>query len=123
KRISGSGTFSLVADVPPTVNFTSDLTNGAVPLTVSFTNLTTGATNYNWLFGDGNTSTAVNPTNIYTNAGTYTVTLTAVGLTGTNTLARTNYIVVTNLCPSAVGDFVAAPTNGLVALPVNSANL
>src|SRR5262249_24685295 len=48
-------------------NFTAGPTSGAAPLSVSFTNLSTGATNYAWTFGDGNTSTLTNPTNTYNN--------------------------------------------------------
>jgi hypothetical protein len=51
-----------------------------------------------WDFGDGNTSTATNPANIM-NAGSYTVKLTAIGVGGTNTLTRANYIIVTNVPP------------------------
>src|SRR5207249_4770105 len=96
-------------------------TNGLAPLTVSFTNLSSGATDYIWSFGDGNTSTAINPTNIYTNAGTYAVALTAIGLAGTNSLARPNYIIVSN--PPAVAHFSSGPTNGLVPLTVSFTNL
>ena len=75
------------------------LRNRAAPLLVTFTNLSTGATNYTWDFGDGNASTLANPTNTYVNAGTNSVTLTAVGPGGTNQLTLTNYIVVTNPMP------------------------
>ena len=80
---------------PPVAGFTGSPTNGAAPLTVLFTNLSSGATGYSWDFGGGKTSTVVNPANTYTNAGSYTVRLTAIGAGGTNRLARTNYIVVT----------------------------
>ncbi len=45
----------------------------------TFSNLTTGTgvITYSWDFGDGNTSTDTAPTNLYTTAGDYTVTLTA----------------------------------------------
>ena len=86
-----------------------------MPLTVLFTNLSTGATNYAWSFGDGNTSAAFNPTNLYAAAGSYTVTLTAIGAEGTNSFARTNYIVVTNPPPPAVK---VNPPSPEIALPV-----
>ena len=79
---------------PPVANFAASPTNGVAPLTVSFTNLSANASSYNWNFGDGNSSTATNASNIYSNPGTYSLTLTAVGLGGTNTLTRTNYVVV-----------------------------
>jgi PKD repeat protein len=44
---------------------------------VPFKNLSSGATSYNWNFGDGNFSTQVNPTNTYSSSGLYTVQLTA----------------------------------------------
>jgi PKD repeat protein len=46
-------------------------------LTINFTNLSISATDYMWDFGDGNTSTAKDPTNVYSEIGTYTVSLTA----------------------------------------------
>jgi PKD repeat protein len=79
---------------PPVASFSGAPTNGFAPLAVIFTNLTTGATNYLWDFGNSATSTNLNPANTYSNAGTYSVKLTAVGAGGTNTLTRTNYIVV-----------------------------
>src|SRR5205814_1320164 len=109
---------------PPVVNFIAAPTNGAAPLTVNFTNLTTGATNYGWIFGDGKTSTATNAANTYTNAGVYTAKLTGIGPGGTNALIRTNYITVTNAPPPpVVPDFVAFPTNGVAPLTVNFTNL
>jgi PKD repeat protein len=109
---------------PVTADFTAGPTNGPTPLFVTFTNLSTGATNYEWAFGDGKLSTALNPTNTYTNAGTYSVTLLATGPGGTNELTLTNYIVVTNPPPPPVAaNFVAAPTNGVAPLTVTFTNL
>jgi len=91
---------------------------------VAFTNLSSGATNFAWDFGDGNASTAINPANTYSNAGSYSVTLTAVGLGGTNTLTLTNHIVATNQPPPPViANFSAQPTNGTVPLLVTFTNL
>ena len=50
---------------------------GAVPLMVSFKNQSTNADSYLWDFGDGSTSTAVNPQHTYTTKGSFTVKLTA----------------------------------------------
>ena len=73
---------------PPVAGFSAGPASGTAPLSVSFTNLSTGATNYSWAFGDGHTSTLTNPANTYTNPGTYSVTLTAVGPGGTNALTQ-----------------------------------
>src|SRR5262249_23519481 len=106
---------------PPVANFIANQTNGVAPLSVSFTNLSASASSYLWDFGDGNSNGATNASNIYTNPGTYSVTLTAAGLGGTNTLTRTNYIVV--LYPPPVPDFAGQPTNGIAPLSVSFTNL
>jgi PKD repeat protein len=98
-------------------SFTADRTTGVAPLTVVFTNLSTGATNYGWAFGDGKLSTNVQPANTYTNPGTYSVTLSAVGLGGTNVLTRANYIVVVPLVPKMAG---LKLTNGTFQLRVDN---
>ncbi|MFN8395333.1 MAG: PKD domain-containing protein [Bacteroidia bacterium] len=46
-----------------------------VPATVTFTNSSNGVGTYFWDFGDGNSSTAANPTHTYGSQGTYTVKL------------------------------------------------
>ena len=68
---------------------------GMAPLTVAFTNQSTGATRYLWDFGDGNTSTHTNPANHYSAPGRYTVTLAAYRADWSNVLVRTDYIIVT----------------------------
>jgi PKD repeat protein len=84
----------------PVANFNASPLTGLAPLTVNFTNLTSGsATAYGWSFGDGASSTKTSPTKTYTNAGTYTVTLTATGPGGANALTRTDYITVTDAPP------------------------
>jgi PKD repeat protein len=109
----------IVVTVPVVAGFTGAPTSGVAPLTVNFTNSSSGATNYAWTFGDGNTNSNANPANTYSNAGTYSVTLTAVGPGGTNTLTRTNYIVV---AAPVVAGFTGAPTNGVAPLIVNFTN-
>lgn len=102
-------------------NFTAAPTNGAAPLIVAFTNLSGGATNFSWNFGDGNTSTGTNVVNTYTNAGTYSVTLTASYNGVSSTLTRGNYIVV---APAPVANFTAGPSRtNLAPLTVYFTNL
>lgn len=54
---------------------------GCADYHVSFNNLSTGATTYNWDFGDGETSTAFNPDHTFT-VGSHTITLVASRATG-----------------------------------------
>jgi len=54
----------------PQAGFTYVVNNGLV----TFTDISVGATNYAWSFGDGGNSILQNTTNIYLTAGSYTVT-------------------------------------------------
>jgi PKD repeat protein len=82
---------------------------------VSFTDSSTGSiTSYAWTFGDGGTSSAVNPSHTYTSAGTYTVSLTVTGPGGSNTLTRTNYITAN---PPAGGPLYYLSFSTSTALP------
>jgi autotransporter-associated beta strand protein len=88
----------IVAGVPPVADFSSVPTNGLTPLTVTFADASTaftgGITNRLWDFGDGGTSAATNPSHTYTNAGTYSVSLTVEDQYGTDTKTQTNLIAV-----------------------------
>ena len=98
-------------------DFTANPTSGSVPLTVTFTNTSTGATTYVWNLGDGTVLTDPDPTHTYTEIGTYTVTLTATGPGGSDTLTRTNYITVT--FPPPVANFTATePLSGSTPLVI-----
>lgn len=79
----------------PVVNFTSDVTSGCGPLRVQFKDLSTNsATNWNWDFGNGQTSTAQNPAISFSAAGTYTVTLIARNKSGASAVRKTDYVTV-----------------------------
>lgn len=84
---------------PPSAEFSGSPVSGENPLTVVFTNLSTGDwdTVY-WNFGDGNTSTQESPTHTYADVGTYTVTLIIEGVEGTDTEVKYGYITVTETC-------------------------
>ncbi len=77
----------------PVANFSSNVSNGYVPLAVKFTDLSKNATGWRWDFGDGlwrwdfgdgNNSTRKNTINTYPVAGNYTVNLTVSNANGTN---------------------------------------
>lgn len=59
----------------PVANFTCNVTEGCVPLTVLFTDKSKSATEWSWDFGDGSGSKKQNPTHIYNSKGDYTVSL------------------------------------------------
>ncbi len=81
----------------PTAAFVGSPISGNTPLTVNFTNQSTGnPTSYSWDFGDGGTSTAQNPSHQYTAAGSYTVTLSVSNTCGSDNEVKTNYITVSS---------------------------
>ena len=78
-------------------NFSANITSGNPGMAVAFTPITTGTiTQWLWDFGDGGTSTAQNPTHTYNLAGSYSVSLTVTGSTGSATKIAPNFITVTN---------------------------
>jgi len=82
----------------PVVDFTGNPTTVCAGQSVTWTNLTTGATTYTWSFpgASGNTtSTTQNPNpKTYNTPGTFTVTLIAANANGSDTLIRVDYITV-----------------------------
>ena len=68
----------------PLVDFSANTTSGYAPLSVQFTDNSQNATKWNWIFGDGTTSTEQNPKHYYIKAGNYTVKLTAINGNSTN---------------------------------------
>jgi gliding motility-associated-like protein len=75
-RCAISDVVVVIKDPVPATSFTANPLTGEAPLKVDFTNTSTGSNLYLWEFGDKNTSTVLNPTNTYVNAGEYTVKLT-----------------------------------------------
>jgi PKD repeat protein len=104
---------------PPVANFTGSPLSGDAPLTVDFTDTSTGSpTSWSWDFGDGvGTSTAQNPSYTYDDPGTYTVTLTATNAYGSDDEVKTDYVNVT--APVPVADFYGTPTSGEAPLTVD----
>ncbi len=81
----------------PVAGFTASPMVGEAPLPVTFTNTSTGATAYQWQFGDPVNSTSVQPSPqfIYDELGQYTVQLTAFNaLNCSHQATRTIYVVV-----------------------------
>lgn len=87
---------------PLVANFTGDPTSGCSPLTVCFTDGSTGTIDsWSWDFGDNTTSTVQNPCHLYSLPGIYPVKLTVSNIYGNNSLTRSEYITVVNCSPPA----------------------
>ncbi len=89
--------FSGLEVPPPVAGFTATPTGGFVPLTVTFTDVSSGTiTNRFWSFGDGATTntSATEVSHTYAMVGTNSVALTVSGPGGADTQTRDSYISV-----------------------------
>ncbi len=104
----------------PIPNF-SFLTNCSNPYSVAFTNLSGGATSYVWDFGDATpTSTQTDPTHVYANRGTYTVTLTATSTASGCTIDTVYTVRVTDPVAALVTDTTIACRPGIINFTGNT---
>ncbi|MDD1701300.1 MAG: PQQ-binding-like beta-propeller repeat protein [Methanoregula sp.] len=88
-----------IAPTPPTAAFTNATPrSGTAPLTVTFTDQSTGTLplTYAWDFTNDGVidSTAENPSHEYSTAGTYTVNLTVTNTAGSDSEVKTDFITV-----------------------------
>ncbi len=97
-------TYVDITDSAPVADFNVSDTNGALPLTVSFTGNATGydqSLTYQWDFDNDGTidSTAVNPEYTYNETGIYSVSLTVQDSDGSiDSLTKNSYITVDEAC-------------------------
>ena len=101
--------------VPPVPDFSANITEGLYPLSVQFTDNSSYAESLEWDFGDGNTSTDLSPLHTYSEAGLYTVSLTATGNRTSVTRTAESYI---NVILPPIPDFGANVTTGPYPLTV-----
>jgi PKD repeat protein len=106
-----------------TADFTANKTSGTAPLTVDFTPVTTGTiTSWKWDFPGSYTPSVTNSsakvaTVTYPTPGTYSVSLTVTGSSGSVTKTKPSFITVSGTAP--VANFSATPTSGVAPLVVN----
>jgi PKD repeat protein len=81
---------------------------GCAPYTAEFTNTSLAGQTFQWDFGDGGTSTDINPTHLYSAAGTYTITLIA-NDPGTCNLTDTTRQTIT-VANNPTANFTFSPT-------------
>ncbi|MEJ7587540.1 MAG: PKD domain-containing protein [Ferruginibacter sp.] len=93
---------------------------GCVPYTAVFNNTSLGGLEFLWNFGDGTTSTEVNPSHVYANTGTYTVRLTAIDTTTCNRTDTYNFSITVFSIPTA--GFSFSPNPAEENRPTNFAN-
>ncbi|MCX6699122.1 MAG: PKD domain-containing protein, partial [Methanomicrobiales archaeon] len=97
----------------PVASFSVNKTTGDIPLTVQFTDTSTGTiTSRNWDFGvQSGGSHDMNPVHTYTTVGLYTVRLEVLSPDcGSNIVTKTNLINATQ--PKPIADFTGGPASG-----------
>lgn len=114
---------SVTPTILPVAAFSASAVSGNAPLTVTFTDKSTGSpTSWIWDFGDGTTYNIPNPPHIYTQAGNYTVKLTVSNTFGSNTLETLASVNVSSgIAPVVdipVVDFYTNVTSGKAPLTV-----
>lgn len=126
---AGSSTSSQTVTVtepvptPPVCSFSSNKMSGTVPLSVAFTDTSTGGlpTAWSWNFGNGSTSTQKNPSTVLYNVpGTYTITLTVSNAAGSSSSSKT--VTATSIPVAPVSLFSVSPSSGNAPLVVNFTN-
>ncbi|NCF99166.1 MAG: PKD domain-containing protein, partial [Planctomycetia bacterium] len=111
----------VVLDPAPVASFDASTTSGVYDLPVSFSNTSSGpVSSYQWSFGDGATSSESSPTHVYSEAGIFTVSLTATGPGGTDTYTCASCIVVGS--PAPIAGFSTSSTSGDWDLEVQFTN-
>jgi sugar lactone lactonase YvrE len=81
--------------IPLEADFNASPVHGIAPLAVNFNNLSRGDyTSVSWDFGDGDTSTELNPEHIFQKPGIFTITLTIYGSEGSDTEIKSECIRV-----------------------------
>ncbi len=118
-----SDTFLVTVETAPIAAFTLSINNGCSPLVINFTNTSSvNATNFYWNFGDGNTSTATNPTHTFINNFGFDTTFIVMLISQTTFgCADTTYDVVT-VYPNPLASFTNNAVLDCAPLIVNFTN-
>jgi PKD repeat protein len=105
---------------PLSASASASPTSGQVPLIVNFTGTASGGASpytYSWNFGDGQSSTAQNPSHTYSTASNYTATLTVTD--SASATASANVSINVSAGPALSANAGASPTSGQAPLTVN----
>ncbi|MBP7034744.1 MAG: PKD domain-containing protein [Methanospirillum sp.] len=128
--VSANETIQADSLTPPVALFSLSQSTGPVPLTVQFTDHSTGnPTLWGWYFGDGGTSNEQNPEHTYTAPGVYPVGFLVSNSAGYNKTFVPGLIQAQNPLPTPApvptpgtyppaASFIGSPTTGPVPLTV-----
>lgn len=120
---SSSITQNFPAFNPPSVAFSFEPIIQAPPADISFTNLSTGTgLSYEWDFDDGTGSDSENPSHIFEEAGTYSVTLTATSNVGCSSSVTVDILVDEPLQNLVLQNVICEETNAGTMIWVSVTN-
>ncbi len=109
----GSITKKVVVVNRPSASFNASASSVcSLPYTVNFTNNSSGATSYLWMFGDAKTSVSANPSHTYTTGDFFDVTLIATAGSGCSDTSVTKSAV--KLGPPIIDSFQNFFANGCI---------
>ncbi len=94
---------------------------GCAPYTAVFKNTSVAGIQFIWDFGDGNSSTAISPTHLYPNVGTYRVKMYALDSNTCNKIDSAEQLITVNGKPTA--DFSFTPVTPVLNTPTIFTNL
>jgi PKD repeat protein len=122
-KLVATSTFGCKDSIVKTVNVFSkpkavfSVSNNCIGTSTTFNNSSSGAVSYLWSFGDGNTSSNVNPSNTYASANTFSVKLKVTSSNGCiDSVANT-----VTIYPNPVANFTTANVcNGFASTFTNS---
>jgi|WetSurMetagenome_2_1015567.scaffolds.fasta_scaffold18305_2 PKD repeat protein len=110
-----------VTPAPPRADFIASPTSGQLPLSVQFTDLSSGIPiKWTWNFGDGTVSSERTPVHKYSTPGSYTVSLVVENKFGSDKKSMPGYISA-GIAP--VANFAASPRDGTAPLEVHFTDL
>lgn len=105
----------------PVTDFSVSSFLGCTPFNVDFTDNSTGAVSWNWNYGDGAASTDINGSHVFTDTGTFTISLVTYDTAGCASFYQ--YPVPVVIHPSPVSDFSTPTVLGCQPLTGTFTNL
>ncbi|MBC8173177.1 MAG: PKD domain-containing protein, partial [Chitinophagales bacterium] len=118
--------FSRFEPYDPSADFSFFIPDPGVTGEVEFTNASADADSYAWNFGDGGSSSSINPSHDYAEGGDYNVCLTAENHYGSNvsckTVTVTDFVGIEDIALNKALQIFPSPSNGNVNVAINNDN-
>lgn len=119
---AGTGTSTITVEPKPVAAMSANPATGCSPLAVTFSNGSSGATNYVWHFGDGGVSNAQDPAHTYFNPGNADSTYHAQLVANTTFGCSDTAVATITVAPTVMAMFTHDAQPGCAPLPVQFTN-